>query len=118
MEAGRGVLEERQIRDHEAVARAPEEDPYERQDQAEGAEEREEDDRGLALGRPRRGQVAAVDVRDEPGPDEDEQRRQDAGYRRMEVGQQLLETEEVPRRLGDGRRDVAVGQLLQRGVDE
>ena len=37
MEAGRGVLEERQVRDHEAVARAPEEDPDEGQDQPEGA---------------------------------------------------------------------------------
>ena len=40
------------------------------------------------------------------------------GDRRVEVGQQLLEAQEVPRRLGHGRRHVAVGQLLERRVDE
>ena len=59
-----------------------------------------------------------VDVRDEGRADEDERRGQHAGDRRVEVGQQLLETEEVPGRLGDGRRDAAVGELLERGVDE
>src|SRR5437773_4306369 len=116
MEAGRGVLEERQVRDDEAVARAAEEDPDERQDQAERAEQGEQDDRGLALGRPGRGEVAAIDVGNERGADEDERRGEDTGDRRMEVGEQLLEPEEVPRRLGHGRRHVAVRQLLERGV--
>src|SRR3954471_15248440 len=101
MEAGRGVLEERQIRNDEAVAGAAEEDPDEGQDQPEGAEQGEQDDRGLPLGRPGRGQVAAIDVRDEAGPDEDEEGRQHAGYGRVEVRQELLKAEEVPRRLRD-----------------
>ena len=75
-------------------------------------------DRGLALRRPDRVDVPAVDVRDQRRADEDEERHQDAGDRRVEVGQQLLEPEEVPRRLGHGRRDVAVRELLERGVDE
>src|SRR5215212_6680323 len=108
VEAGRRVLEERQVRDDEAVAGTAEEDPDERQRQPEGAEQGEEDDRGLPLRRPRRGQVAAVDERDERGTDEDEQRGEHARDRRVEVGEELLKPEEVPRRFGDGRRDVAV----------
>src|SRR5438093_12168820 len=96
VEAGRGVLEERQVRDDEAVAGAAEEDPDERQRQAEGAEHREEDDRRLPLRRSGRRQIPSVDVRDEPRADEDEERRQHARDGRVEVSQQLLEAEEVP----------------------
>ena len=42
----------------------------------------------------------------------------DAGDLRVEVGEQLLEAEEVPRRLRDVRRDGRVRHLLERGADE
>src|SRR3954451_16977417 len=80
MEAGRGVLEERQIRNDEAVARAAEEDPDGRQDQPERTEQSEQDDGGPQLGRPGRGQIAAIDGREEAGADEDEEGRQHSGY--------------------------------------
>src|SRR3954451_5395799 len=106
VEAVRAVLKERQIRDDEAVARTAEEDADERDDEPEHAEQGEQDDRRLALRRSRREYVAAVDVRDERRADEDERGHEDAGDGRVEVGEHLLEAQEVPRRLGHGRRDV------------
>src|SRR5688572_10136247 len=99
VEPVRAVLEERQVRDDEAVAGAPEEDPDEGDHQAQRAEQREQDDGGLPLGGARREDAAAIDVRDQPRADQHEARDEDAGHRGVEVGQQLLEAQEVPRRL-------------------
>src|SRR6478672_3370694 len=92
MEAGAG-----HIRNDERVARATEEDADERHDESEAAEESEQHDRGLALRRPRGKDVSAVDIWDECRTDEHERRHQDACDRRVEVGEKLLEPEEVPR---------------------
>src|SRR3954449_1989210 len=108
VEARRPDLEELQVRDDERVAGASEEDPDEGDEQAEPAEHREQDDRRLALARPDRLEVAAVDERDQRRADKHERRHEDAGDGRVEVGEQLLQAKEVPRRLGDGGRDVAV----------
>src|SRR3954470_14104919 len=76
--------------DDQRVARAAEEDPDERHDQAEAAEHREQHHGGLALGWSDREQVSAVDIRDQGRTDQDESWHEDAGDRRVEVGQQLL----------------------------
>src|SRR6266498_5307700 len=101
-------MESRRVdeRDHEAVARTTEEDTDERDDQAERTEQREQHHRGLALRWPEGEQVAPIYVRDQGSADQHEDRAERPGDRRVKVGQQLLEAEEVPRRLGDGRRNV------------
>src|SRR5215207_7936757 len=108
VKAGRPDLEEVEIRDDERVAGPPEEDGDEGDEQAEAAEQREQDDGGLAVARANSEHVAAVDVRDEGGADEHEGRHEDARDGGVEVREQLLEAEEVPRRLRDRRRDIAV----------
>ena len=50
--------------------------------------------------------------------DEDEGRDHDAGHHRVEVAQQLLQAEEVPRGLRRVRRQVRVRELAQRRVHE
>src|ERR671912_231423 len=90
VKARRPDLEELEVRDDERVAGTPEEDPDEGDEEPEDGEQREQD----------------------------EGRDEHARHRRMEVGEQLLQAQEVPRRLGDRGRHVAVRELLERSVDE
>ena len=60
----------------------------------------------------------AVHERDRRQAHQDERGDRDAGDHRVEVAQQLLQSQEVPRGLRRVRREVGVGQLAQRRVDE
>src|SRR4051794_33940066 len=98
VEARRPDAEELQVRDDERVAGTAEEDPDEGDEQAEGAEQREQDDRRLPLRRAHGEDVGAVDERDQGRADEHEGGREDAGDGRVKVREELLQAEEVPRR--------------------
>ena len=110
--------EELEVRDDERVAGTPEEDRDECQEQPERAQQREQHDGGLPIRGTVGVDVAPVDERERDPAEGHERRHHHARHGGMEVGEQLLQPEEVPGGLGDRRRDVAVGKVLERGVDE
>ena len=93
-----------------------EEDSEEGEDRSPGEEEGEHQDGELAIGR--LGRWVPVEVGDRHQPYETKRRHQYPGHLGIEVGEQLLESEEVPGRFRRVGRLVEVGRLQQRRLED
>src|SRR5439155_25048612 len=95
----------------EVVAGAAEEDTEDDEDRPEHHEHREEDDRQLAAVRLHAGVL--VRIRNRHQTEQTKTRDRHTGDLRLAIAQQLLQTEEVPRRLRRVRREARVRQLTE-----